>query len=270
MANGLPWVRISSEISFDGEVELVSDAAFRTYIEIISISGHYLLDGVVPMRLVRKLCNTVDVGAALRELSSGEHPYLVVTDDTVRIPAYAKWQETSDQVKRRREADAERQRRRRTPDQTDSECHGVTDTVTPPVSHGTTSVQSTEYREESKSTEEEEEARARALPAAGTATLLTFILTTLPASDSTADDYQRVLDRHTQRLPRSQIERITLELAEWKPKKPRAQLHLTLNKWLAKEQPEVNPRPYVRGGRRQSNADRALALVRTMEREVGL
>jgi len=156
---------MSSEIAFDGDVELVSDSAFRTYFEIISISGHYLLDGVVPMRLVRKLCNSPNIKAALTELSFGEQPYLTVTEDTVTVRNYGKWQETSDQVKRRREVDAERQRKHRTPDVTpngtEHGCHGVTDTVTngvtDTVSHGPTSVQSTEYREESKSTEEEKD-----------------------------------------------------------------------------------------------------------------
>lgn len=68
--------------------------------------------------------------------------------------------------------------------------------------------------------------------------LLAFALRELPASLSTEDDYRRTLTRHQARLPRGQIERIVCELAEFKPKKPRDKLHLTLNQWLAKEEPK--------------------------------
>jgi hypothetical protein len=108
---------------------------------------------------------------------------------------------------------------------------------------------------------EEEEA-----PPAGS--LLDFTVKTLPKSESTQADYRRVLERHEQRLPRSQIERIVIELAEWKPKKPRAQLHLTLNKWLAKEEPEkklqerpdppeLAPIPELTEEQRQAQAEQA-------------
>lgn len=88
-------------------------------------------------------------------------------------------------------------------------------------------------------------------PAAG---LLAFTLQALPPSQSTTEDYRRTLDRHALRLPRSQIERIICELAEFTPKKPRDRLHLTLNKWLAKEQPEGGDhgRPTTRSGRSQN------------------
>lgn len=68
--------------------------------------------------------------------------------------------------------------------------------------------------------------------------LVDFAMRTLPASESTAADYARVFSRFEPSMPRSQIKRIVCELAEWKPKQPRPNLHLTLNKWLAKEKPE--------------------------------
>lgn len=66
-----------------------------------------------------------------------------------------------------------------------------------------------------------------------------YAFRTLPTSQSTLEDYCRTVERHKDRLPRPQIERVILELAEWEPPKPRAKLHRTLNTWLAKEQPEA-------------------------------
>ena len=149
-ARGLPWVRISTEIAMDGEIELVSDAAFRTYVEIIALSGHYLLDGRVPLRLVRKQCNAADIDGALRELSSGEHPYLMIDDGNVVIPKYYKWQETADQVGKRREATLQRVRKHRA---IGDDRNGVTETDTDAGGNGVTSVQSTEYRVESREEE---------------------------------------------------------------------------------------------------------------------
>lgn len=153
MAKGLPWVRISAEIAMDGEIELVSDAAFRAYVEIIALSGHYLLDGRVPLRLVRKQCNVKDVDAALAELSAGDHPYLVVDGEDVVIPKYKRWQQTSEQVEAKRRSTLQRVAKHRA-------CNAVTSTVTSTAGNGSrntiTSVQSTEYRVQSTEKREEE------------------------------------------------------------------------------------------------------------------
>jgi hypothetical protein len=61
----------------------------------------------------------------------------------------------------------------------------------------------------------------------------------IPKSDSTAADYRKVIDKHRVRLCDSHIERVILQLADWKPKKPRAKLHRTLDVWLLKEEPEA-------------------------------
>jgi hypothetical protein len=162
MARGLPWVRVSTEIAMDGEIELVSDAAFRTYIEIISLSGLYLLDGRVPMRIVHKQCNTADVDRAIQELMDAG--YIEIVGDEVVIPKYERWQETAKRVNEKRRRTAERVRKHRT----DEESNAVTDSVTDSVTGAATDakrtplplVQSTEYREEStekrvQTTEEE-------------------------------------------------------------------------------------------------------------------
>lgn len=71
-----------------------------------------------------------------------------------------------------------------------------------------------------------------------------FAFNTLPTSQSTIEDYRRTCERHEARLPHSQIEQVVLELAEWKPPKPRTHLHLTLNRWLAKQQPKATAGGY--------------------------
>ncbi len=130
MADGLPWVRISSEIAFDNDLELVSSDAFRTYIEIIALSGYHLLDGRVPLRMVRKLCNAPNIDQALAELASGEKPFLVIDNDMVIVRAYDKWQETAEQIQRRREADVARKKQKRKQGDSDVSCD--TDPDSPP------------------------------------------------------------------------------------------------------------------------------------------
>lgn len=77
--------------------------------------------------------------------------------------------------------------------------------------------------------------------------LLRFALDEIPPSESTPDDYLRTINRYRPRMPEHQIERIVAQLANWKPDKPRAKMHLTLASWLSKEKPE--PLPTNGGGR---------------------
>ena len=68
--------------------------------------------------------------------------------------------------------------------------------------------------------------------------LVLLACTEIPESQSTADDYRRTIGRHQGRLTDEHIRRIILQLADWRPTKPRAKLHLTLAQWLAKEPPD--------------------------------
>ena len=164
MPKGLPWVRISSEIAFDGEIEMVSDAAFRTYVEIIAISGHYLLDGSVPLRQVRKLCNTAKLDAALKELAAGSHPYLRIDGGTVVIVAYQKWQQTAEQVESERQATAKRVRKHRTSKDSNGVAEPVTDGATDGVSEeNRNALPSVRVQSKSEEGEEEIEKNAAAL-----------------------------------------------------------------------------------------------------------
>lgn len=71
--------------------------------------------------------------------------------------------------------------------------------------------------------------------------LLDFALNEIPDSESTAADYRAVIDRHKARLDDATIERVMSDLANWTPPKPRKKWHLTLNKWLLKEEPQPAP-----------------------------
>ena len=141
---------------------------------------------------------------------------------------------------RARQKAAERQRAKRERDRYPQDGNSAV-TVTSRDSHAPK-----DKTDKTDKTGGEEGARARAVdnsngqPARPTATLLEFTVGELPASNSTLADYARTLARHESRLPRWHIERIVCELAEWRPKKPPANLHLTLNKWLAKEKPTVD------------------------------
>lgn len=65
--------------------------------------------------------------------------------------------------------------------------------------------------------------------------LLTFALMEIPDSESTKDDYRRVIERHRKRLTDSHIERIMSNVAGWNFPPDRKKYHLTLNSWLHKE-----------------------------------
>lgn len=147
------------------------------------------------------------------------------------------WHEYAGRLIDQREANAERMRTKRAQhvQRTTSARTGATEEE----SRGEDVTNVTDDREEEEG------------PAAG---LLAFALRELPASESTAEDYRRTLERHATRLPRAQVERIICELAEFTPKKPRDRLHLTLNKWLAKEQPQGGDhgRPNTHSGRSQN------------------
>lgn len=71
--------------------------------------------------------------------------------------------------------------------------------------------------------------------------LIRLVLDEIAPSESTTEDYRRVIAKHRGRLSDAHIERIICQLAGWTPKKPRAKLHLTLAQWLAKEEAEPEP-----------------------------
>jgi len=125
------------------------------------------------------------------------------------------WEDYGEKLFRRRQANAERMRKAR--------AEHVSRTCNTRVELEDRTGQDRQDRQDRT------EGRTRDLPA--------LAMSELPESGSTRIDYARTIERHRARLSDSQIERIIYELAEWRPTKPPAKLHLTLNKWLAKEQP---------------------------------
>lgn len=103
---GLDWIRVATNIAFDNDLEHHSDAAFRTYIELLGISAYRLSDGRVARRDAQKLCNTRYLARALSELSASGH--VLLEGDHIVLPKYSKWQETRETVERTRLVNSQR------------------------------------------------------------------------------------------------------------------------------------------------------------------
>jgi len=119
---GLDWIKVSTNIGVDGDLEYLSDAAFRTYIELLAASSALLNDGRVCRRDARKRCNTRRLSVALDELSQSGH--VILDDDFIVLPKYAKWQLTRAEVEESRAKTRERVTayRQRNKPVTNSEC----------------------------------------------------------------------------------------------------------------------------------------------------
>jgi len=85
------------------------------------------------------------------------------------------------------------------------------------------------------STEEKSTEQKRTRKEDGGAALVTLALTELPASESTKEDFERTIARYQSKLTDEHIERIIVQLGNYRPPKPRPKLHLTLAAWLNKE-----------------------------------
>ena len=79
--------------------------------------------------------------------------------------------------------------------------------------------------------------------------LVELALTELPESQSAPVDYFRTIDRYRSKLSDEHIERIIVDLANWRPKNPidwkEKKAHLTLAKWLNKEPRDPLPPSHV-------------------------
>lgn len=204
---GLDWFKVVSNIAFDDDLEHRSDAAFRTFFELIGISAFDLSDGRVSLERARKLCNSPVFESALDELSCEK--YLKIADTFLTLNRYKSYQQS------KRETQSMRAKNR-----------GY--------------VRS--YRERSKTNVSEqsrvEKSKSRKAIVAIEDTLLDFALNEIPASDSTAEDYAKIINKHRARLSDARIERVISNLAGWQFPSKRKKYHLTLNAWLLKEAPE--------------------------------
>ena len=75
--------------------------------------------------------------------------------------------------------------------------------------------------------------------------LATLAIEEVPKSESTIEDYAKVIDKARRRVSDQTIERTILELANYRPAKPRAKWHLTLAAWLLKCPAEPVPASHV-------------------------
>lgn len=88
---GLEYIRIESNIAWDGDLEQRSAEAFRMFIELIGISAHDLSDGKVPIERAKKLCNSTHFDTTLDELTNARMVALTNTD-TIVVRNYQKYQ----------------------------------------------------------------------------------------------------------------------------------------------------------------------------------
>ena len=93
---GLDWIKVVSNIAFDDDIEHVSDAAFRTFIELLGISAFRVSDGRIAYRDAQKLCNTRHLTRALTELSKSRHLY--IEGDEIVLRCYEKYQQTRQEL----------------------------------------------------------------------------------------------------------------------------------------------------------------------------
>lgn len=114
---GLDWFRVMTDIAWDGDLENVSDAEFRTFFELVAMSAYHLTDGVVSLSTARKHLNTRRVNDALKALSA--HGLIILDADTITIPSYSKYQQTREEVAAERKRNRERVRRYRAVTPTD-------------------------------------------------------------------------------------------------------------------------------------------------------
>ncbi len=129
-------IRIPIEMTTEGRD--LSDAAFRTFIELCAWSMQGLLDGAIPIRDVPRLANTADPDAAITELV--DRGWIVERGDSLRLVHHAQLLFTRKQVEARRESDRKRQNKRRTQQNTYSvgDSSQLNSTQGSAVTHGVT------------------------------------------------------------------------------------------------------------------------------------
>ena len=103
---GLDWFKVMSNITFDDDLEHVSDAEFRTFLELVSIAACDLSNGKIAISRAQKLCNSRRLSWAIARLQ--ERGYVQVLDNIITIPTYTKYQQTREEVEAERAKTLER------------------------------------------------------------------------------------------------------------------------------------------------------------------
>jgi hypothetical protein len=108
---GLDWFQVQTDIAWDNDIEHVSDAEFRTFLELLAMSAYRLSDGLLMQRDCIKHLNTRRPADALRALSA--HGYITLDAETITIHNYGKYQVLREEVEERRAKQRDRVRRYR-------------------------------------------------------------------------------------------------------------------------------------------------------------
>lgn len=93
------WVKVSTDIGRHPKMAVLSDSAFRAYIEALAHAKELNRDGFIPVRDARRWMPEFN-----ELLTNGDRPSVIEVDGGFQIRDFAAHQETSDAVDRRREA----------------------------------------------------------------------------------------------------------------------------------------------------------------------
>lgn len=100
----MSWVRIDDGFLDHPRIKPLSDRAVREFLSGLSYSMRYLTDGHVPDHAVRNARAAVELDAAGLWLR---------VDGGWHVHDWKQWNPTADEIRQRREKDAERKRRQR-------------------------------------------------------------------------------------------------------------------------------------------------------------
>lgn len=93
------WVKVSTDIGRHPKMAVLSDSAFRAYIECLAHAKELNRDGFIPARDARRWMPEFE-----ELLSNGARPSVAAVDGGYQIRDFEEHQESSDRVERRREA----------------------------------------------------------------------------------------------------------------------------------------------------------------------
>ena len=134
----MPWVKFDDRFDDQDDIDMMSTDAIALNLCATTWSSRNLTDGFIPDARVRRLPGGTPEAVEL--LCAGEKPWWEKVDGGYQIRSFLKYNPSAEEVRARRETDAERKassREKRTPSLTDEKspeaCPPVTPCVTPVV-----------------------------------------------------------------------------------------------------------------------------------------
>jgi len=220
----MPWVKLDDKFPDHPKVVAAGPMAGWLYICGLAYANRMLTDGFIPTAQVRRLVDIRGTQALADRLV--EVGLWHQMEGGYQIHDYLEYQPSKDAAEDISRARAEAGRKGGKQKASKLLERGLTDASSKPLAKSKpVPVPVPHIRKE------EEEVSVDKPPDA----LLELCLTEVPPSESTREDYRRTIDRYRPKLTDEHIERIIVQLADWKPTKPRRALHLTLAQWLSKE-----------------------------------